>query len=195
MVQVHRSADLRRSLIESALRLLDAEGIEATTIRACAKASGVSHAAPAKHFISRRVLLTELAAQCMADLTSDVISQVAEAPATPRDQLTAMADAAVGYALVRPNRYRLMWRTDLLDPGDPALQQSTSRLFGQIEAVVAKLPPSPNATRETLVIAICSAIHGYISMRIDGNFRPASDEAAPRPRQRALIDLMLGPAS
>lgn len=191
MVQVHRSADLRRSLIVSALALLDGEGIEGITIRACAKASGVSHAAPAKHFSSRRALLTELAVQCMADLTNDVLIEVGAAEASPRARLGALADAAVGYALVRPNRYRLMWRTDLLDRGDRALQQSTNRLFSQIEAIVAELPPPPNATRETLVIAICSAIHGYISMRIDGNFRPASDEAAPRPRQRALIDLLL----
>lgn len=148
MVQAHRPTDLRRSLIVSALALLDGEGIEGITIRACAKAS-------------------------------------------PRARLGALADSAVGYAMVRPNRYRLMWRTDLLDRGDLALQRSTNRLFGQIEAIVADLPPPPNAPRETLVIAICSAIHDYISMRIDGNFRPASDEAAPRPRQWAQIDLLL----
>lgn len=194
MVRVHSAPDLHRSLIKAATGLLDAEGIEAITIRACAKACGVSHAAPAKYFASRRALLTELAAQCMADLTSDVARLAAEAPANPRARLLALADAAVGYALVRPNRYRLMWRTDLLNPRDPVLLRATGRLFGQIEAIVAELPPPPSATRETLVIAICSAVHGYITMRIDGNFRPASDEAIPRPRQHALIDLLLGTA-
>ena len=175
----------------AALGLLDSEGIESITIRACAKASGVSHAAPAKHFASRRALLTELAVQCMADLTNDVANAVKTADASPRAQLAAVADATVGYALVRPNRYRLMWRSDLLDAHDTDLQRVTAQLFGIIEAIIAALPASPHATHETQVIVACSMIHGYASMRIDGNFRPASDEAAPRPRQRALVDLLL----
>jgi len=194
MVRVHSAPDLHRSLIEAATRLLDSEGIEAVTIRACAKACGVSHAAPAKYFASRRALLTELAAQCMADLTNDAEQRMAEAPGQLRTQLEAMADAAVGYAMVRPNRYRLIWRTDLLNSRDPELMRTTGQLFGLIEAQVARFPQLPHATPKTLVIAICSMIHGYVSLRIDGNFRPASDEAIPRPRQHALIDLLLGTA-
>lgn len=195
MVQVHHPVGLHGRLLSSAVRILDAEGIEAVTIRACARAEGVSHAAPAKHFADRRTLLTALATQCMAELLNDVAERLAKAPASARARLGQVADATVGYALVHPHRYRLMWRSDLLDTKDPALERLTDQLFGQIEAIAAEVVLPADTTRETLVIAICSAIHGYVSMRIDRNFRPASDEAVPRPRHFALIDLLLGPAA
>jgi AcrR family transcriptional regulator len=194
MVRVHRDAHLAERLLGAAQFLLDSEGIEGVTIRACARRAEVSHAAPAKHFPDRRSLLTRLAERCMADLAEDVANRLGENHASPHAGLGAIADATVGYALVHPQRYRLMWRTDLLDSQDPALQRQTNRLFGQIEALVSSIEPPPGTTRETLVIAICSAIHGYVSMRIDRNFRPASDESMPRPRHFALIDLLLGPA-
>jgi AcrR family transcriptional regulator len=193
MVQVHRSISLQHRLLGKAFELLDSEGMEGVTIRACARRTGVSHAAPAKHFADRRALLTALAVRCMADLATDVASRVAEAKAAPRDRLYAMVDATIGYALVYPNRYRLMWRTDMLDSEAPTLQYQANTLFGQVEALASEFPLMPGSTRETLVIAICSAVHGYVSMRIDRNFRPASDEALPRPRHFALVDLLLGP--
>lgn len=194
MVQVHRTPGLADRLLDAAQQLLDVEGIEGLTIRACARKANVSHAAPAKHFADRRALLTGLAARVMADLANDVAARLAEAEPGPRAELGALADATIGYALVHPNRYRLMWRSDLLDADDPVLQRHTNRLYGQIEAIAKRVTPPPGTTQETLVIAICSAIHGYVSMRIDRNFRPASDETIPRPRHFALIDLLLGPA-
>jgi AcrR family transcriptional regulator len=190
MSRVHRDTGLRQKLLDAARALLDAEGIEGVTVRACARAAGVSHAAPGKHFADRRALLTALAIDCMADLDADVLARMEHA-ADPRAQLTELADASVGYALVHPNRYRLMWRTDLLDSQNAELLRHTGRIFGQVEAIAAALPPQP-VSRETQVIAICSALHGYISMRIDRNFRPASDEVVPRLRHLAIVDLLLG---
>ena len=197
MVRGHRRktegpTGLGLNLLLAARGLLDSEGIEGVTIRACARGTGVSHAAPAKHFADRRALLTALAIDCMADLDRDIQRGCEQADETPREQLAAIIDASVGYALVHPHRYRLMWRTDLLAGDNPELDALTWRIFERIGRIIDKLPPRDGGiTRDTRIIAICSMIHGYISMRIDRNFRPASDEAAPRPRHLALVDLLL----
>jgi AcrR family transcriptional regulator len=182
---------LALSLLSAGRDLLDIEGIEGVTIRACARATGVSHAAPAKHYADRRALLTALAIDCMADMDRDIQLRIDTAAADPREQLAAIIDASVGYALVHPHRYRLMWRSDLLDNGHAELDRLTWRIFERIGQIVAALPEHGKTTPETRIIAICSMIHGYISMRIDRNFRPASDEAAPRPRHLALVELLL----
>ena len=59
----YHHGDLRRAILDAAERRLTAEGIEAVTIRACARDAGVSPAAPIHHYGSLRGLLSALAAR------------------------------------------------------------------------------------------------------------------------------------
>ena len=52
--------DLKRSLIDVAISLLDQHGIPGVTIRAVARGAGVSHSAPVNHYKDRRALLTAI---------------------------------------------------------------------------------------------------------------------------------------
>ena len=53
--------DLRRSLLDATLSLIAANGVQGFTLREAARAAGVSHNAPYRHFPSRTHLLVELA--------------------------------------------------------------------------------------------------------------------------------------
>ena len=182
---------LRQLLIDTALGLLDAEGVEAVTIRAVARASGVSHAAPANHFADRRALLTALAVQCFGDLCAGSTAARAAAPASPQVRITAFADAYVAYALAHPNRYRMMWRMDMLDPDDAGLAALVDGLYAGIEQDVLALPNAQADDATTLLIALSSVVHGYVAMRIDGNFVAAVDTASGKPRHVAIVERLL----
>jgi len=46
----YHHGNLREALIEAGTEILDEDGLEALSLRACAKRAGVSHAAPQHHF-------------------------------------------------------------------------------------------------------------------------------------------------
>ena len=76
----YHHGNLRAGLLDAALTILDAEGVDAVTIRAVARAAGVSHAAPANHFADRKALLTALAAGIFAALAGRIARKLAAAP-------------------------------------------------------------------------------------------------------------------
>ena len=59
----YHHGDLRRALLDAAQRRLESAGLEAVSIRACARDTGVSGAAPIHHFGSLKGLLSALAAR------------------------------------------------------------------------------------------------------------------------------------
>lgn len=181
---------LRPALLAAGLELLDAEGIEGVTIRACARAAGVSHAAPGNHFADRRALLTALAVECMEQLDAITLAELAQAPPDPRQQLEALFDLSVRYGRTWPNRYRLMGRADLRDPHDPALLAMMPRLLGPMQRLATALAPDP-ARIEPLLVALCAALSGYVFMVIDGNLSSDSMGTSRRPGHLALLDILL----
>ena len=57
----YHHGNLREALLEAAARIFDAEGPEAISMRALARAAGVSSAAPFRHFADKQVLLDAIA--------------------------------------------------------------------------------------------------------------------------------------
>ena len=186
---------LRPALVEAGLLLLDSEGIEAVTIRAVARLAGVSHAAPVNHFPDRRSLLTAIAARCFEELTQAVAPRGRRPAPTARKRLYALVDAFYAYGLANPNRYRLMWRQDLLDAADPAIKALTDDVFERVAKSLEGIEKPPRISEMSRFVAMCSAIHGYVLLRIDGNFDSYVDERTGQPRHHAIIEALLPPAS
>lgn len=179
------------ALVDAALIILDSIGVDGVTIRATARAAGVSHAAPANHFPDRRALLTAVAVRCFEEMVANA-DAARERAFTPTARIVAFADACVAYGLAHPNRYRMMWRMDMLDQSLPALTDMTDRIYGSIEHDVAALSGLRPEAVPTKLIALASLLHGYVSMRIDGNFVAAVDEITGKPRHVALIESLIG---
>lgn len=182
---------LAQALTDAALVILDAVGVEGVTIRATARAASVSHAAPANHFPDRRALLTAIAVRCFEEMMAgaNVARKKASAPA---GRIVAFADAYVAYGLAYPNRYRMMWRMDMLDDSVAALSGIIDGIYNSIGNDVAGLPGIRPDTATTKLVALASLIHGYVSMRIDGNFIAAADESTGKPRHIAMIEALIG---
>lgn len=183
---------LREALIHASLQLLDGDGVEGVTIRAVARHAGVSHAAPINHFPDLRALLTAVAARCFEHLLG-AARAARDARSDAYGRLEGFVDGYIEYALAHPDRYRMMWRMDILDPDDPVLDGLVNGLYGDVEDMVAALPqPTRHIDPATVVVALSSLVHGYASMRIDRNFIPASDAITGQPRQHVMLKVALG---
>ena len=190
MTRSHGHDNLKTALVTAGIAILDSDGVEAVTIRATARAAGVSHAAPINHFPDRRALLTAIAADCLNELTQ-MIATNQQNKAAARDQICALVDAFHDYGLTRPNRYRLMWRQDMLDTADPVLTSLTDGLFECVAAAMLAFGDPPKISAMSRIVAVCSAIHGYVLLRIDGAFQGYEDEKTGAPRHRAVLDALL----
>ena len=190
MKQSHHHGQLKAALIAAGIELLDSGGVEAVTIRAVARAVGVSHAAPVNHFPDRRALLTAIAAECLGELKQTIALDWQQMP-TARERIYAVTDAFHGYGLASPNRYRLMWRQDMLDTTDPVLTSLTNGLFELVAEALLDFGDPPKVSAMSRVVAVCSAIHGYVLLRIDGNFIGYVDEKTGQPRHLAILESLL----
>jgi AcrR family transcriptional regulator len=182
---------LKPVLVEAGLGLLDSEGVEAVTIRAVARQAGVSHAAPVNHFPDRRALLTAIATHCFEELKRAIANTEFRRLPTARERIFALIDAFYAYGLARPNRYRLMWRQDLLDAADPAIKGLTDDVFDLVARSLASFEDPPRISAMSRIVAVCSAIHGYVLLRIDGNFDSYVDERTGQPRHYAIVEALL----
>lgn len=118
----YHHGDLRRVLLAVGVTILEAEGLEALSLREVARRAGVSHNAPYRHFADREALLAALAAAGF--------ERWAEAmTATGGDRLE-IGVAYVKFAVDHPQMFDLMFGP-LLDPADhPDLAAAMGRSFG-----------------------------------------------------------------
>ncbi|RJO78340.1 TetR/AcrR family transcriptional regulator [Nocardia panacis] len=162
---------LRDALMDACLRLIEAEGIAAVSLRRVARAAGVSTGAPYHHFADRAALLSALATRGFELLRDDLAAARATAP-TPLAALTVMAAAYVEFSRAHPAHFRLMFRPELSQPEkNPAAMAAGDAAFGVLadtiaECVAAGLLPADRA--DALAVAWWSIGHGIASLWLDG---------------------------
>jgi AcrR family transcriptional regulator len=152
----YRHGDLRRAILDAAEQRLEAGGLQAVTIRACARDAGVSPAAPIHHFGGLKGVLSGLAARgferLVAHLASDAAAQPSQSPSS------LLVGAYVAFALSAPNLFDLMWRDNLLDPDDAALKEARRHALTRLRTLSAQ--PSEGRAARIQAIRIWSLAHG-----------------------------------
>jgi AcrR family transcriptional regulator len=160
----YHHGQLRTALIQAGFDLLDSQGHEAVTVRGVARLAGVSHAAPVNHFKDRKALLTELASQTFADIDK----AIATAVATPQvKSVRAIVDSYEHFAFAAPNRYKLLWRCELLDLSCPRLAQACQSAYLTLEKALATCGVEAHIVT-IAASALWSTLHGHVSLRLDG---------------------------
>lgn len=180
--------NLRQALLKAALDLLDAEGTAGVTIRAAAAKAGVSHAAPANHFKDRKALLTAVAKTQFELISERINSGLAS---RTKDRARIFLDTIASYAFANPNRYDLLWRSDLVDHADADLAPLLDRLYASLCTELAREPNHAGRDIDTIAVALWSMMHGYVDLRLSGMFEPAKDRVTGEPRYDALMSLLL----
>ena len=94
----YHHGDLRATLLASAEEMLREKGVAALSLRELARAAGVSHAAPSRHFKDKQALLDEMA----TEMYRRMVAGPAPGPDVPWDERLLLAnrglrDALLGY--------------------------------------------------------------------------------------------------
>ncbi|CDO61413.1 Transcriptional regulator, TetR family [Candidatus Phaeomarinobacter ectocarpi] len=187
--------NLKAALLQAALDLLDSAGAEAITIRAVARKAGVSHAAPVNHFKDRKALHTAVCAALFEELGSEISERLAEKEGCAREGAAVFADTLITYGLRKPNRYTMLWRRDLTNAADASLQAAMDRIYDELMQVLESTKTTRAFDDHTAAIALWSLAHGYVSLRLSGNFEPMDDEVTGQPRQEAMLNVLLNALS
>src|SRR6476659_4036663 len=102
MTKRYHHGDLRNALIQAGQAILAAEGAAGLDLRKVARAAGVSHAAPYRHFADKQALLAAIAEEGFYQLTEGMDAAIGQAPASAADQLEQLAHVYVQFAIDHP---------------------------------------------------------------------------------------------
>ncbi len=166
----HHHGALRRALLDAVAEIVRDAGPDAVSLRECARRAGVSHSAAAPHFGDKRGLLTAFVAEGEALLAATMRQEVAALPADA-DAAARLAATGRGYmrfAHAHPAHFRLMFRTDLIDHGDPIWRAAADDAFAVLEQAMAAAAPGldQRGWRARLALA-WAAVHGFSTLRAE----------------------------
>lgn len=168
-VVAYHHGDLRRTLIAVGRALLAEGGPHGVSLREVARAAGVSHNAPYRHFESREALLAAIAADGFEQLSSRLVAAAGNAEAGRTGRLVAIGRVYVAFAIEVPSLYRLMFSSEISKSGFPALRMAADRAYEQLAAAI---PASSTSPRDT-ALGAWALVHGLADLLTAGQVSDA----------------------
>ncbi|WP_172842175.1 TetR/AcrR family transcriptional regulator [Bradyrhizobium lablabi] len=181
---------MRAALLGAAAVEIERGGYENLSLRELAASLGVSRAAPYRHFVDRRALLSALAAGGFEELAA-IYRKAIGTGKTPRTRLATSGRAYLAFAAERPQLFRLMFASDLFDAGPPdtALIKAAGDCYQVFEGLVAATLDDPDESAiKAATIALMSSTYGFALLRMGDRFKPFM---VGRLTQSDLIDAVL----
>jgi AcrR family transcriptional regulator len=157
-VTAYHHGDLRKALRDSAVAILEEEGLAALSLRAVARKAGVSHAAPYRHYPNHEALLVELAVEGFEELRA-AIALAAAAPNTRTDRITSIGGAYMRFAAQHPALTQLMFGPQLPN------RDITPELTGAADSIGLEIGTALNDL--ALGLAVWAAVHGLAVLILD----------------------------
>jgi AcrR family transcriptional regulator len=170
----YHHGDLRRALLQQTLRTIEAEGVDAVTLRGVGQALGVSRTALYRHFADKGALLSAVASEGFRMLRLALVDAW-DGHGRGFEGFAAMGQAYVKFAVQHPSHYRVMF-SGFVDSGPPDRELKTEA-SGAFQALVDALVWLQQAglvrQDEPLLLAqfIWSLVHGIARLVIDGLVR------------------------
>lgn len=168
----YHHGDLRNALIAAAIPLLEAHGPAALSLREVAKAAGVSHAAPYRHFRDKTELLEEIAVSGYDTLARACRNAQRRYAGDPAKQLV---EAGIGYLMFvveQPRVAHLMFGGMIaLDSCGATLQRAAETSFNSLVAIVdggVRTGVFKSSPVEELTVAAWSMVHGLATLIASG---------------------------
>lgn len=161
-----REAGLRPALVAAALGILEADGQE-PSLRAVARAAGVSAMAPYRYFPDKAALLAAVANHGFG-LLETVLAATDEEP-DPREGLVAQGMAFVGFAKANPALFRLMYSHQY----GSADTQAVLATYRTLASRVASVSPSQVSAA---TLACRALVQGMAAIVLNGRLAPSRPE-------------------
>jgi len=165
----HHHGNLRQTLIDAGIALLEEGSAESLTLRKCAARAGVSHAAPAHHFDGLLGLKAAIAEQGF-DIFSRYMLEAAESgPQTPRARLKGICTGYLRFGLDHPALFRLIFSFDAKILAEKELDPGNAQSYMILRDCCAPFVPK-DADPVVIETQVWALIHGYTSLVLDGRF-------------------------
>ncbi|MFF5987404.1 TetR/AcrR family transcriptional regulator [Prauserella flavalba] len=191
----YHHGDLRNALIEAAARLAAEGGPGAVTIRAAARAVGVTPTAAYRHFAGHEQLLDAAKDEAMVRMNDSMLTELAQRTPSPDriaaalGNLAAIARGYLNFALAQPGLFRTAFCAvgHVLPPPDQQAEYSPFRtLVAALDDLVAAgyLPPERRPMAE---FGAWSMAHGLAMLLLDGPLRELDAQAREEIVVRSLV--------
>jgi AcrR family transcriptional regulator len=174
----YHHGDLRRALLEEALRTIQGEGIEHLTLRAVGEKLGVSRTALYRHFSDKQALLAAVGREGFRMLRL-ALTAAFERHGRGREGFEAMGLAYVQFAVTHPSHYRVMFGRFLESCSKDAefVQEAQAAFQVLVDSLVEQQRAGLVRPEDPLMLArfIWSVVHGIAMLVIDGQLRGADE--------------------
>ena len=190
----YHHGDLKSAVLAAAEKILEAEGVDALTLRAVARMVGVSHTAPKNHFGDIEGLFSELAAVGYRRFGAALSRAMESGGADPRQRMRAMGLAYVAFARAHPGLFLLMYRGDRLDMNSPSLRdaiEDTRQSLKNATTSVASTVPLPPLQLAARATASWALVHGFAMLLLDGRLRNTLSTLPGSPDANTLLEAVL----
>jgi AcrR family transcriptional regulator len=167
----YHHGDLRRALIDQALRTIDKRGVDGLTLRAVGESLGVSRTALYRHFSDKQALVAAVAREGFRTLRLALVNAW-ERHGGGRAGFDAMGEAYLQFALAHPSHYRVMFGRFVESRAcDPELITEAEAAFQALVAALVDQQRDGGVRNDDPVMLarfVWSVTHGVAMLAIDG---------------------------
>ena len=187
----YHHGNLAESLLDAVDELASQFGLEAVTLRGCAKLVGVSPSSAFRHYADKRALITAFAARALNQLAEQMMEAAERARLEGADPFRAVGLAYIEFALDKPAFFRAMWYEEGIYSNDPVYLEATHRLQDQLHGGFADtLPDDDKAALSSQELLAWSAVHGLAGLFIDGPIARAEDKPVKMQMAADMLKVM-----
>ena len=175
----YHHGDLRRAMLQEAVRIIQKDGVESLTLRGVGERLGVSRSALYRHFVDKDALLAAVATEGFRMLRETLL-EAWNSGGRGRPGFEAMGAAYVRFAVTHTSHYRVMFGGFLAGDSRPASPPPDIDAFqvlvdSIVEQQAQGLVRKDDDPRQ-LSNFIWAVVHGIAMLAVDGLIR-SSEEA------------------
>ena len=175
----YHHGNLRLALLDAAENLIESVGIDGLTLRGLARETGVSHAAPYRHFADKADLLAALAARGFERLAAALTASAAAHPLDSCQEFLASCRVYITLGREHPAMYRLMFgqpqpgvggQPELAAAGQAAYDALAAAMERGIANGFFRAMPV-----QALAMAVWAMVHGLTELAITGHLHACGE--------------------
>ncbi len=165
----YHHGNLAESLLDAVDEIAGKFGLEAVTLRACAKLVGVSPSSAFRHYSDKRTLMTAFAARALVKLSAAMADAQETAANKNENAFAAVGLAYIEFALDNPAFFRAMWNDETIyataENYVEAANSLSAHLKGGFADTIDDTDPNNFSSEELLA---WSSVHGLANLFVDG---------------------------
>jgi AcrR family transcriptional regulator len=161
----YHHGNLRGALLSAATQILEKDGVDGLSLRAMARATGVTQAAPYSHFRDKDELLAAIAEDGFQRLALQMLEDAA-GRTTPRARIEKLILGYIRFALQNRALFRVMFGRELSNlKRFPTLAMTAGKSYALLSSALSQR--NDNSDTALMSAGLWSLCHGLTTLLID----------------------------